>query len=182
MKLTNLRSRGTAFSYSFVSRDVKIALAVVTFTAIGSATFFTYSLGYTNGYEDFMSTFAKTCSSLASISDNDFPYWLNIVHLYIALEFFISAIGLWSRRVFGFFLSLLALLGVFLVYVWWYLETLNYLTNTELIKYTKFSIAYNQNIGLFREATRWDIIVLVAAVVLFLWQILRAMTINKKCD
>lgn len=44
--------------------------------------------------------------------------------LLITLPLIFSAVGLWSRRVFGFVLSLIALLCLVLVYVQWYRLTL----------------------------------------------------------
>lgn len=81
----------------------------------------------------------------------------------------LSAIGLWSRRLVGFLLSLLALAGLAEIYREWYVATLSIM---QMYGAPDFSQLQGQQQYLLplNGANWWDIVVLGVALTVFIWQ------------
>lgn len=152
------------------SWDFKLVLGIATLLTTAITFQVAYSLGYLNGQE----AFAVALSAIRPpgiYTNFDFLHWLNAIHLGIAVGLIIATIGLWSRRAAGFLFSMLALLWVCIVYVWWYQGTQHFLKNIEVTEYTRLHDPFFREMGMLRGASRWDILVLLVAMTLLLWQL-----------
>ena len=138
----------------------KVVLCVSLFLATSSILLFVYDLGYARGYG------AGPHGSVAS--DFDFLFWLSRLHLAIAAGLIIAAVGLWSRRAVGVFLSMVGLASVAVVYAWWYVQTKAYVRNSEVTQFTKLHDPYYQNI-IFHGGTWWDWAVFIFDLLLLIW-------------
>lgn len=143
----------------------KIAFAVAFLITQGSIIHLAYLNGYVNGQEE----------SKAFLTE--FPYKMIAIHFWISVGFVVCTIGLYSRKVMGWFFSSLSLLWVCMIYGWWHLKTLNYLSDLRVG--TELYNRRYQEVGLFHGATQWDMIVLSITITLFLWQIRVLMKILK---
>lgn len=152
------------------SWDLKLSLGVISLVTAAIAFQVVYSVGYVNGRE----ALAVALSAIGPpgvYTNFDFLHWLNILHVGIALGYIMATLGLWSRRAFGFFFSILGLLSVCIVYVWWYQGTQHFLKNSEVTEYTKLHDPFFTEMGMLRGASWWDLLVLLVAMMLLLWQL-----------
>ena len=90
--------------------------------------------------------------------------------LLVIIALVCSSVGLWSRRVFGFLLSMIALMCLAGTYILWYLATLS---TMEMYGAKDFSQLQDQQQHLLplHNATWWDIVVLGVALIVFIWQV-----------
>lgn len=93
----------------------------------------------------------------------------------IGLALFLSVAGLWSRRLIGLFLSALALAWVGLEYFTWFLWSMRIKSNAGIESFPS-SVVHASNLY---GATPWNVVVLVLAVVVLLWEIGRLIKIAK---
>lgn len=138
----------------------RVALGAVVLTASVSALRLTFHLGY--HYHLFR------CTRLVRLT-----CYLSMEGSYILVATFaliLSAVGLWSRRVLGFLLSLLALALLGEVYRQWYLGTLSLM---EMYGLRNFSQNPDQQQYLLplEGAAWWDIVVLGVALIVLVWQV-----------
>jgi hypothetical protein len=148
---------------------------IVTSTSILQVT---YAFGYLKGQEDYLSLVMER-SSLNVYTNFDYTYWLIVKHICVTLCLIISSTGLWLRKNLGLFLSALALAGVCGVYIWWYIDTLAFVRNSEASEYTKLNDPFFSSIGSLLGATWWDKILLVIVLLLFLWNTLTLVKVFK---
>jgi hypothetical protein len=107
------------------SWDFRLAVGIASLVAIISALSLTYNAGYLNGQDKYETLYRTTCNTCTYITDGgNFFHTLNALHLGITLALIIGAVGLLSRKVIGLFLSLIASISIFGIYIWWYLDTL----------------------------------------------------------
>lgn len=144
------------------SWDFTVAVGLIFLVTVSSVLYAVYELGYINGKE------TGDLHSQASISHADFPQFLNSLHVVIATTLVVGAVGLWSRRVGGFFLCAFALLWVQIVYVWWYFNSLAFLRNSEVSSFSE--LPEIQHVLGLQGAAWWDLVVLVVTITLLLWQ------------
>jgi hypothetical protein len=86
--------------------------------------------------------------------------------LMIELALLIAAVGLLCRNVTGLVLSLVALVWVIIEYVWWFIWTRRTIAAAGLAELPSgMPQAWN-----LAGATAWNLVVLVVAVCLFIWQ------------
>ncbi len=86
--------------------------------------------------------------------------------LMIELALLIAAVGLFCRNVPGLMLSLVALVWVIIEYVWWFIWTRRTIAAAGLAELPSgMPQAWN-----LAGATAWNLVVLVVAVCLFIWQ------------
>jgi hypothetical protein len=149
--------------------DFGLAISLSTFIAGTSTLFIAYSLGYVEGQDKFETLYRTTCNTCINITGGgNFFHTLNALHLGITLALIISAVGLWSRKVIGLFLSLIASISIFGIYIWWYLDTLHFLRYTVEVP---MNDPYYKEVGLLHGALSWDRVVLIVAIVLFTWEL-----------
>lgn len=86
----------------------------------------------------------------------------------LALAF--SAIGLWSRRVLGFLLSMITFLCLAGIYILWYRGTLAIMEMYGAQAFSQLQ-GEQQNILPLHGARWWDIVVLAVALIVFIWQV-----------
>lgn len=170
MSPNKLNSNLTSSLHCLSSWDFKLVLGIVTLLATASAFQGAYSLGYTNGQEALDVALSATYPP-GIYTNFDFLHWLNAMHIGIAVGLIVATIGLWSRRATGFLFSILALVWVCMVYAWWYRGTLHFLKNIEVTEYTKLHDPFFKEMGILRGASRWDVLILLMAVTLLLWQL-----------
>lgn len=147
------------------SSDFNIAITVAITVVIINAFIVAYNTGYVRGQErsDFLyGTY---------ISGENFFESLNNIRLNITIAFLFAAAGLWLRRPIGSLLSSAALILIFLIYTQWYFDTKAYLTNSEVTEHTMLTDPFYKKMGLLHGATSWDWVVLIIAIVLFVWVI-----------
>jgi len=174
----NLSEKLTGHLRSLSSWDFKLALGIVTMLTTISSFHVVYSSGYLNGQE----ALALSLSNIhppGIYTNFDFSHWLNAIHIWIAVGLIIATLGLWSRKAAGFLISLIALLWVCFVYLWWYRETLHFLKNIEVTEYTKLHDPFFKQLGMLRGASQLDVLVLLVCVALVLWQLRTLLGIRK---
>jgi len=90
--------------------------------------------------------------------------------LLITFALFLSAAGLWSRRLLGLVLSLVSLLALIGVYLLWYRATLSII---EMYGAKTFSGLRDQQQHLLSlyQASWWDIVVLGIALLVIVWEV-----------
>ena len=81
----------------------------------------------------------------------------------------LSAIGLWSRRLLGFLLSLIALAWLAEIYREWYVATLSIMQMGGVRDFSQLQDQQQYLLPL-NGATWWDIVVLGVALIVFIWQ------------
>lgn len=144
------------------SWDLKITLGIVATAAIASLLRMIYLIGYMAG-QDSLDPYSE------AVSDNDFPYILNGFRLAIVVGLVVAAVGLWSRKAYGFFLSIIALVWAGVGYVRWYNYSVAFLRNVEVSGYADLHSPELQHTGGLHGATWWDVAVLGAVAMLLLW-------------
>lgn len=144
---------------SRMSWDFKLALYLITITAMLNALWMTYNLGYLEGV---------VSTSQQHISGND-PFLAVNGRITIALV--AATVGLWSRRAIGFLFSILALLYVGFEYVNWYQDSVRALRMLEFESWADFQDPSFPYVGKLRGAVGWNIVVLVISVMLLIWHI-----------
>lgn len=156
MCINDLKKYIAQESISASARDYKVALILALLITLRSV----FNIAYYSGFSDRL--------AIQGIP-TDLTNMLVVIHICIAGCCILYTIGLWSRRVIGWLLSLFSILCLYIVYGWWYLEKFDYLS--DLREGTALYNQYYQNIGLFRGATKWDIVVLVISLTITLWQL-----------
>lgn len=170
MNRSELNERLTRWLHRLSPWDFKLVLGIATVVTTASVLQLVYSVGHLNGQEAL--EISLRSNNLPGIYTNfDFAYWLVATHVAITVGLVIATIGLWSKKLIGFLLSMVALLWVCIVYVWWYRETLHFLKNIEVTEYTRLHNPYFRDMGILRGASRWDLLVLIATVLLLLWHL-----------
>lgn len=149
-------------------RGNRLALTAIVVTAVVSALHLSFNMGYhyellmcTHPSPPYPSSFRQFDWALSFEGDN---------FLLVTLALVFSAVGIWSRRVLGFLLSLIALICVAGIYILWYLRTLSIM---ELFNVRNFSSMQDQQQHLLPlyNATWWDLVVLGVALIVFVWQV-----------
>lgn len=148
---------------TILSWDFKVAIGVAISSGIINLFLLAYKVGHARSQDDF------EFSRGVYISGNDFSHVLNTIRLIVIIALLITAVGLWLQRSIGFLLSLAALISIFLTYAWWYFDTISYLRNTEVNEHTMATNPFYKEMGLLHGATSWDWVVLIIAIVLFIW-------------
>ena len=169
MIIGELNSKVTSGLRSLPSWDFKVAIISAILVATSSTLLAAYNIGYVKGQDGF-EAMSKIACSPGIYMNGDFLYKLNALHISITAGLIISAIGLWVRKAFSFLLSIIALVWICIIYIWWYLDTLHFIKNTEATEYTKLHDPFFHRMGMLYGATPWDTLVLVVVVILFLWQ------------
>lgn len=98
-----------------------------------------------------------------------------MMHTRIGLALFLSVAGLWSRRVIGLFLSLLALVWAGLEYIAWFLWSIRIKSNADIETFPS-SVAHASNLY---GATPWNVVVLVLVLAVLVWEIGQLIRIAK---
>lgn len=148
--------------------DYRIALCVATSTAIVSALRVSFNLGYNHGVFKSLDGNHMTCCVKL----------LDSFLIAITIGFAVTAMGLWSQRATGFFLSLLALFCVLGFYVLWHRSTLSLLPRMEVQDFSQLP-NQGQQLLVLLDATWWDLAVLAITIFLFAWQIKTLLTVNR---
>lgn len=145
---------------SHSSSDFRVALGIAIFTTGVSILRVSFDLGY---YYDVFKCYDSP-RLLCSMSFED-------SHLIaITLGLFISVIGLWSRRATGFFISLLALIWTWRIYLYWHTATLSEMRKNGLTEFSQLG-NQKQHVLVLTNAAWWDLVVLSVTIILFIWQI-----------
>jgi hypothetical protein len=146
----------------------RVALTAIVLMASVSALRLSFNLGY--HYELFLCVYP-------SLSP-DAPFFTQLKwalsfegekFLLVTLALVFAALGLWTRRVFGFLISLIALACLAGIYLLWYRATLSMMETIGFKDFSQWTIQ-PQHILPLAEATWWDIVVLGAALLVFIWQ------------
>lgn len=98
-----------------------------------------------------------------------------MMHIRIGLALLLSVVGLWSRRVIGLFLSVLALVWVGLEYIAWFLLSTRIKSNAG-IESLPSSVPHASNLY---GATPWNVVVLVLVIAVLVWEIGRLIRFAK---
>ncbi|MDT4967432.1 MAG: hypothetical protein QOJ64_2169 [Acidobacteriota bacterium] len=164
------------------SWDYTVALIVVTLAATASALRVSFNIGY--------SVALYSPDYLACIKVSRGEWSLGLLETYlvaISIGFFISAIGLWSRSATGFFLSLLALIWIWMNYISWHLATLSIMHANGLKDFSYMS-PQKQHLLVLNNANWWDLVALAVTIILFVWQfktlisIIKYPNLNRRID
>jgi hypothetical protein len=140
------------------SLGVKIGIAVAVSLAVLNLVWLI--IGYSGLYQSITSSVAQGGSA---------PLLNQAVirrDLMIELALLIAAAGMLCRNVTGLMLSLVALIWVVIEYVWWFIWTKQTIAAAGLAELPS-GIPHAWNLA---GATAWNLVVLVVAVCLFIWQ------------
>lgn len=88
-----------------------------------------------------------------------------MMHIRIALALLLSMVSLWSRRVIGLFLSVLALAWIGGEYIGWYIWSVRIKSNADI---ENFPLSVRQALNLY-GASAWNIVVLVLVIMVLVW-------------
>ncbi len=135
-----------------------------------------YSVGYLSGAQTIQLQCHGNCPPEVYV-ESELRSNVNLIHFKICLGFIVSALGLWSRRFVGFLFSLAGLIWVAICYLNWHISTKRFLAEYVLDQ-TKLEHQYYRHIGLFRDATWWDWMILVITVLLIVWHIKILLTLR----
>jgi hypothetical protein len=150
------------------SWDFRLAVGIATLVATISTIFLAYKFGYVGGQEEFETLYRASCTNCIYLIDGNSFHTLNALHVDITLALIIGAAGLWLRKIIGLFLSLIASISIFGIYIWWYLDTLHFLRYTIEVP---MNDPYYKEVGLLHGALSWDWVILIVAIVLFTWEL-----------
>lgn len=123
-----------------------------------------YSFGYVNGI--------AACGYPSHFTGGHRDFFHDFLRLRIEVALLIIAIGLWSRRVLGFLISLLATMFVGYQYGLWYLDTKRWLREMNVSDFSQLPVPseWANFAGLYR-GTPWDLFLFAFTTALFIWQI-----------
>jgi hypothetical protein len=145
---------------SLWSWDYRVALSVAVIAASVSALRITFNLGYNYGIFKYTELTHATCC----------VGFLESYLIAVTAGLLISAVGLWSQRAAGFFLSLLGLVWIGIVYSLWHISTLSIMYKADIQDFSHFP-DQQQHLLTLDSATWWDLVVLSVVITLFIWQI-----------
>jgi hypothetical protein len=160
MRIRNILQNAIRPSLQNSSWDYKIALSLSIIIAMGSIANLAYYIGYADGIKE------------AGKPILDFHVFLIAIHVWISIGSVIYIVSFFFKNLISWGISILSLVWVCCVYIWWHLEKKDYLLNTlELREGTDRYLQYSRSIGMLRGATQWDILILGIVIILILWQI-----------
>lgn len=149
------------------SWDLKVAVVIALLAAGASAVHASYEAGQLA-----CSNSPEYLSCLGVLSRHgDYLAELNKMHLQISISLFLVAVGFWSRKVLGFLLSLLALIWIGKIYLFWHIDTLAFMHEHDIEEFALLQGPERQHLVTLRYATWLDAIVLVVIIMLFVWQV-----------
>lgn len=146
----------------------RVALTAIVVTAVVSALHLAFNIGY--HYE------LTSCVYPSPPYPPHFrqSYWALSLEgnyfLVAILALVFSGIGLWTRKVFGFLLSLIALVCLAGIYFLWYRGTLWIMEMGGVKEFSQMPDQQQYLLPLY-NATWWDIVVLAVAMIVLVWQV-----------
>jgi hypothetical protein len=154
-----------------LSWEFKIMLGIAAIVLVANVTYSAYIVGFTNGQ-------ALESTRNYTISGDD--RFVILLRIGITAGLLVCAAGLALRRLSGVIASMLGIIWLVLVYAWWHRESVAFLRNLEVADYSSLP-GLSHAAGL-RGATWWDLLVLVIAVILFIWQAIALLRALKSSD
>lgn len=145
------------------AREFGLVALLFLLIATINALYFAFRIGYFAGYD----AGAYGCHVPAHQD-----YSADIMRLKIEVALVLIVAGLWSRRILGFLISLLATMFVEYQYGLWYLDTQRWLREMQVTDFSQLPVPseWPNFAGLYR-ATPWDFALLVFFTALFAWQV-----------
>ena len=138
----------------------RVAAVIATLTAAISALRIAFNLGHNYWvFRTVDGTHASCCIN-----------FLESFLIPITIALILSVVGLWSRKVSGFFLSLVSFLIIAGIYVSWYFETLSVMRRAEIGVFEHMP-DQSQHLLTLAYASFWDVYVLLLVIVLIMWQL-----------
>lgn len=133
-----------------------------------SALRLSFNLG--SRYEVFMSVYPSLSRDAPFLTQIDRAFsFEGEAFLLVTLTLIFSALGLWTRRVFGFLVSLIALASLAGIYLLWYRATLSLMEMFGAKDFSEMSDQERYQLPL-QGSTWWDIVILGVALIVFIWQ------------
>ncbi len=143
------------------SKELNLAIIFALIALLAKAVSTGYFIGYAEGRIPFD----------LQISPHIEPDKLEIVHVFITAALAISVFGLMSRIYIGFYISVFALLFAVCQYGWWYLDSLHLMENAGVKNFTTPAVLDVPHCWVFRDATPWDVTVLLVVIIILSWQV-----------
>jgi hypothetical protein len=171
MTLNQLSSKLTNALRGFLACEFKVVLTVAAILFTANLAYSAYTVGFTNG-QAFESSRNYTVSG-----DDSFMIRLRIA---TSLGLFVCVAGLAFRRSYGFLASMLGIIWLVLVYGWWQSKSVAFLKNLEVPDYSALPDV-SHAAGL-RGGSLWDLLVLVIATIIFIWQAVAIVRVLRSPD
>jgi hypothetical protein len=143
-------------------REFRVAVLVCLTVATLNGLYVAYRIGYFDGR---MSSGSPYISSHQDISHD-------VMRLRIEFAFLAAGIALWSRRIIGLWVALIATLFIEIQYAVWYLDTRRWLREMQITDFSQLPVPGEwKHFGGLSLATPWDILLFAFATTLFAWQV-----------
>lgn len=155
-------------------REIYFVLSSVTLTATLNILRVTYNVGYSHGWAD--GAFHANGTSLSGYNP------LLLRQIIVGVSLVISAVGLWSHKGVGFFISALALICIGWQYVDWWLYSHRWLEQAGLTSFTELQDPNLPHVGELYGASWWDIIAFMVTAILLIWHIKTLASIRKSSE
>lgn len=157
-------------------RGYKLAFGIAALTCALNALWVAYQIGYSYGQAG--------CGYPCTSGHQDFIQLL--IQLRITIALIVIVFSLFSRRVAGFLISILALSYIAAEYIWWYFDSLRWLKEIGVGDFSKLPAPHEiQHAGNLYGATWWNLMVLVVAIILLTWEmkvLLRDLMTPRSCS
>jgi hypothetical protein len=171
MTLNPLSSKlASALRGSFAS-EFKVVLTVAAILFTAHLAYSAYTVGFTNG-QVFESRRYYTVSG-----GGNFMIRLRIA---TSLGLFVCVAGLAFRRLYGVLASMLGIIWLVLVYGWWQYRSVAFLRNLEVPDFS--ALPDVSHIAGLRGGSLWDLLVLLIAAIIFIWQAVTIVRVLRSPD
>ncbi len=129
---------------------------------LSSTIYTSYTLGYLEAEKTSNELYGKVWASHMY-----FPNIINSIRAIITLCVAVGVLGIWTKRIIGVIVSLVAYVGIMATYLWWYKISLDFLSGVELPRFTPEI----NHFGPLKDATLLDAIILIFAMCSVAWLI-----------
>lgn len=160
MKLNQFSNKLSNASRGSWTCEFKVVSAIVMFLFIANLAYSAYALGFIDGQA------FESSGNYAVGGDSSFMIRLRLA---IQLGLLVCVVGLVLRTLYGVLASMAAVISLGIVYSWWHRESDAFLRNLEVADYSAVPDA--GHVAGLRGGTWWDLLVLVVAAILFVWQV-----------
>jgi len=144
-------------------REFRLVVWVFLVLAALGALYFAFRTGYLAGSDEAVS---------GRVAPKHHDYSFDLMRLKIGLAMFVIVLGLWIKRVLGFFVSVLATLFIIYQYAGWYVDSKRWLREMGVRDFSQLPVPSEWgNFAGFYQATPWDIVVLACTSLLLVWQV-----------
>jgi hypothetical protein len=159
MTLNDLDAKLTRALHSFLAGEFKLVLGIAAVLFVANLAYSSYAVGFTKGQA------FESSSNYTMSGDNRFMIRLRVA---TSLGLLVCVTGLAFRTLYGVLGSMLGSLWLLFVYGWWQRQSASFLRNLEVTDYS--ALPDVSHVAGLRGATWWDLFVLVIAGILFIWQ------------